>query len=256
MPEYNIPNPRNYRVDGGVQAFFEKELSANVYAPPHCLGNIIEASYTPEMETFEHKSSLFGMAQKDRVITIETSASLSMVLNELVGENVELAFQTNQRDTGITVYPPRVARPTFALGEAVLNGGAAIHDVLWVKPLQGDTVYVEGVTGDYTVNTADGKIELTMTTSIGAGDEVVVAFRTAETATRASIFSDTDISGRLHIVSYHASGGGPSTYIYYPRVDVKTEGDISVFNMSEPKQFTLNMEIVSVGDLYGYIYMW
>jgi hypothetical protein len=256
MAIYNVPNPLNYRVDGGVQAFIEKEVSPNVYEDHVCLGNIVSGTFTPEVETFKHYSSLFGQKTKDRVITIQTGGTLKLELDELVKDNMEYSFQTTDRLGSQSVYVPKVERVFFSTGTAVVNAGAAIYDVLWVKPTTGETVYSEGATGDYTVTAGTGSIVQTVGTSIGASDEVVVAYRVTKTATRYSIFSDTDIRGRLHIVSYGVDGGGPSTYMYFPMTEIKPEGDVNLFSMEEPKKFTLNMELVQVGALYGYIYTW
>ena len=256
MAEYTVPNPLNYRVDGGVQAFIEKETAPNTFDDHICLGNIISGNFTPEVETFKHYSALFGQNTKDRVITIQTGGTLKLELDELVKDNMEYSFQTTDRLASQTALVPKVERATFAAGTITVNSGTAINDVLWVKATTGETTYTEGATGDYTVSLATGVITLTATTTIGATDEVVVLYRESKTSTRYSVFSDTDIRGRLHIVSYGTDGGGPSMYMYFPMVEVKPEGDINLFSMSEPKKFSLSLELVQVGTLYGYVYTW
>jgi hypothetical protein len=57
-------------------------------------------------------------------------------------------------------------------------------------------------------------------------------------------------------VSYGTDGGGPSMYMYFPMVEIKPEGDVNLFSMSEPKKFSLSLELVQVGTLYGYVYTW
>ena len=256
MAIYNVPNPLNYRVDGGIQAFLEKETSANVFDDHVCLGNIVTGTFTPEVETFKHYSSLFGQSQKDRVITIQTGGTLKLELDELVKDGMEYAFQTDDRTTSVSVYVPKIERVSFVLGTATVNAGTAIYDVLWIKPTTGETTYTEGATGDYTVTAGTGSIVQTASTTIGASDEVVICYRVTKVTTQYDIFADTDVRGRLHIVSFGTDGGGPSSYLYFPMCEVKPEGDINLFSMSEPKKFSLSLELIQVGTVYGYCYTW
>lgn len=256
MAEYNIPNPLNYRIDGGVQAFVEKELSAGVYGSHLCLGNIVDAEFTPEVNKYQHYSPLYSLRRKDRVITIQTGGTVKLTLDELVKENLEMAFQTSSKTASQTALPPKIERVTFVAGVAQVNSGAAINDVLWIKHVTSETPYDEGATGDYTVTAGTGTITQTVGTTMSATETVIVCYRISVTANRFSLLSDTDIRGRLHIISFSTDGGGPSMYMYFPMVELKSEDAVGLIALEEPKQFSLNCELVLEGSIYGYLYTW
>jgi hypothetical protein len=56
------------------------------------LGNCPKFSFTPEIETLEHFSSREGVKTRDKKVVISQKASLSLELDEITVENLELAL--------------------------------------------------------------------------------------------------------------------------------------------------------------------
>ena len=256
MAEYNLPYAGNYRVDGGVQAFVEEEISAGVFGDYVCLGNVIESTFTPDVEQFVHYSSLYGLKNQDKVITVKSGGSIKLTIDELIKENLEFSFQTSARTTSTTVSIPQVEEVTFAAGVGAVNSGAAIAEVLWVKPLSGESDYTEGASADYTVALGTGAITQTAGTTMTATETALVCYTVSRSTSRYSILSDVAKRGRLHIVSLNSAGGGASSYIYCPLCEIKPEGDLGLLNMTEAKQATLNFNMLKSSGIFGYIYTW
>jgi hypothetical protein len=80
------PNVLNYYIGKG--SVFVK-LPADV--DYRHVGNVSEFEFTPAVEKLDHFSQMSGVRTKDRTVVLEKSATLRMVMEEWVAENLALA---------------------------------------------------------------------------------------------------------------------------------------------------------------------
>lgn len=80
------PNVLNYYIGKGIVSVkLEGELEYRD------VGNVSEFEFTPAIETLDHFSQREGVRTKDRKVVLEKSATLRMVMEEWVAENLALA---------------------------------------------------------------------------------------------------------------------------------------------------------------------
>ncbi len=56
------------------------------------VGNVSELEFTPEIEKLDHFSSMSGTKTKDRTVILQTGGTLRIVMEEITGENLQLAL--------------------------------------------------------------------------------------------------------------------------------------------------------------------
>lgn len=90
MAVYPSPDPRNYVV-GKANIYFTPEGGSYPADRVH-LGNVTVFEMEPTIETLEHFSSMAGVRTRDRVVTLERSAALSLTVEEWTAQNLAIAF--------------------------------------------------------------------------------------------------------------------------------------------------------------------
>lgn len=80
------PNVLNYYIGKGVVSF-KKEGDMDY----RDVGNVPEFEFTPAIEKLDHFSSRTGTRTKDRTVVIEKSATIRIVMEEFVAENLAMA---------------------------------------------------------------------------------------------------------------------------------------------------------------------
>lgn len=87
MPAPNATSPTtgNLRVGKGA-LWFKKEGAADFVH----LGNCTDVTLTPDMETLEHFSSLYGTRVKDLVVVLTKQATLAFTMEEFTPFNLSL----------------------------------------------------------------------------------------------------------------------------------------------------------------------
>ena len=86
------PSTGNYYIGKGVVSI---STDNGVTANAGDVGNVPEFEFTPAIENLEHFSSRAGTRTKDLTVVIEKSATLRMVMDEFVVENLALALLGN-----------------------------------------------------------------------------------------------------------------------------------------------------------------
>lgn len=105
------PNVLNYYIGKGVVSF-QKEGDVGF----RDVGNVPEFEFTPAIEKLDHFSSREGVRKKDRTVVLEKSATIRMIMEEWVAENLAM----------------------FALGEVETNtAGDPVIDIFSVSEIKG-----------------------------------------------------------------------------------------------------------------------
>lgn len=97
------PSVNNYSVLKG-KVFFTPDGGGE-----RDLGNAPEIEFTPTVDTLEHFSSREGVRTKDREVTLEKSAELRIVLDEITAENLALMLLSS------SVYTASGAQKEFTI---------------------------------------------------------------------------------------------------------------------------------------------
>ncbi len=87
------PNVNNYHIGKGVVTF--KEEGGSTFVD---LGNAPSFTYTPTVEKVEHFSSREGVKTKDFTAITQVGATISMTLDEITPENLQI-FALGEIDT-------------------------------------------------------------------------------------------------------------------------------------------------------------
>lgn len=87
------PNVLNYYIGKGVVSF--KKDGDMDYRD---LGNVPEFEFTPSIEKLDHHSSRGGVKTKDRTVALEKNATIRIVMDEMVAENLALAAMGEVED--------------------------------------------------------------------------------------------------------------------------------------------------------------
>jgi hypothetical protein len=86
MTDYVSPDPRNYAIFKG-NCYFTPEGGARRH-----LGNVAGFSLEPAAERLDHFSSMAGINKRDRSVVVQTTATITMTLEEMTLENFKLAL--------------------------------------------------------------------------------------------------------------------------------------------------------------------
>lgn len=252
--DFMIPNTDNYHVASKVSAWINRKISAGVYAGWMPVGDVQDGNLTPETERLEHMTHQFGLNKKDKEVVIGIKASVSLVLSELVRDNLRYCLGSTGRTALQSFNCQQYEVKTFAAGIITLNGGAAIQSILGVYALDG-TPYSEGATADYTATLGTGVITRQIGGGIGATEKVVVYYQKAiSTASKYLMFDDPSPSGKLAVIS---DGGhvGPKHYIYFPDVDLSLDGDIPLVVKTDWQTASLRASVnEDASEGYGFWY--
>lgn len=95
------------------------------------LGNVPEATFTPNVEFLDHFSSREGVRKKDRTVVVEQSGELSIALDERTVENVAMAVlgvvaEQEVGDPGYDSEAPTQLRKVSVLATSEIVGSIRI----------------------------------------------------------------------------------------------------------------------------------
>lgn len=206
------------------------------------LGNVPELTATVESETLDHYSSRQGLKTKDKTIILQTTSSLSFVLEDINFENLAAFFSGTTAD----YTNPAIAGVTDA--QFVEDGDLEVNRIYALRsgslPIFGITavnnISVESTNAtpvalvkdtDYTVDAVSGQIFVndTVTTQaiITAGDGLQVtltADAAATTVDQLKILASTELNVALRFILEEADSGESIIYDYH-KCTVSANGD-------------------------------
>ncbi|MFH0814308.1 MAG: hypothetical protein V2A69_15945 [Pseudomonadota bacterium] len=252
----NIPNKLNYHVPAEVNCWFSQKNADGTYLDYLPLGNVVSSALAYAINKIEHKTNLRGMDAKDRTITTERGATLTIVVDELVRHTLKYLLMSSGRVAASSFTRYAHETVTFAAGLATLTDHpvVAVDDIY---PTSGEEAYVQGATGDYEVNESTGAITLPTGSQIGDTDEVIVYYHVAVTgAVKTPIMDDVDINGKM-IVTDDSGSTGEKRQIEFYDVDLAPDGDIALNNKTEVQTGTLKASVnehptLGFGNWYSY----
>lgn len=159
------------------------------------LGDVSDISVNPETTYFDKKSMRYGIQTTVKSVVAEEGGSIDFTLDELVGKNLEMLFQSQTVTSGMTTVrqSPRVSLGTMSnpvaatvLGaEQAVDGGNAYGAVQYpdlenivVRSLDGSTTYDD--TNDYAFTQAIQGVSASVvwtiiTTTYASPDTIVIA---------------------------------------------------------------------------------
>lgn len=256
MTEYNPHDIRNYFVSTVATAWLSRKAADGSYGEWYCVGDVQEATYSPSIEKLEHESNFFGLNKRDKTIVNKVSATATIQISELVRHNLLYILNSKTRTTGETLYVIKQETKIWTGNTAQINEGEAIYQVRYVLDTDGDDAYEEGISGDYEVTEATGTLTKTVGTTIADGQEVIIVYEVARSATQYKILDATTIEGRAIIVS-EGTGIGPRRYLYFPSCLISIDGDIALLSKTEWNTASITLDInedpeSGFGNWYNY----
>ena len=256
MSEYFPHDVRNYSIANQFCAFFSEETSpgSGTFEDYKTLGNIVDSSFTPQLEELEHFTNYSGINRKDTEVITSAGGQFNLTLDEIVCDNMRWIFGSSARTTGATVIIPKDDVVAFSGTApstiAIVNSGAAIHSSISLYD-RDCTRYVEGV--DFSVVLGTGTY-----TRIGAGaipvsGTVHALYNVSQSASSYPIMDRLNIEGKLKVINL-APEVGPAFVIELNRCRVRLDGDIS-FAKDDWRTAVLQAEMLedANGD-FGTIY--
>lgn len=255
-------NPENYIIPSQISVWFASLQDDGTLGTRIDLGNVMNITLSLADEYLDHESARNGLMAPDKSVIAKLNGELKFVLDELVGNNLVLAFRPKDLvDLGAvyTVYEQKRIRLNGV--EAKTIDSLAVEtdeedylelDNVVVRSADGVTTYVD-VT-DYTftqaAGTGTGKTPATIARSgtgsvIPDGSEVVVTYTYSREARLVKIQQGAILEGELRIQVL--SRIGPMCAYVFPFVSIRIDGDI-VVNPSEWMKQGFSCKVLTAGD--------
>lgn len=208
-------------------------------------------SVSAETQELDHFSSEEGLQVKDESVTLRVDYSGALTVEDMSGANTALFFFGDAETT--TISSATAEQDTFTalpglfyqLGtsDAKPEGVEQVSNVT-VTGAAGTPVYV--VDTDYTVDLAEGFIEIVTGGGIASGTPIEVNYDVAAQTQDRVISGSTLIQGAMRFRS--RNGVGNQRNFYMPKVTLRPNGEFALKG-EEWQNISFNVEILKAGNL-------
>ena len=250
MANVKLPNhPDNYIVPSAISIWFAPLRDDGSLCDWFDLGCARDIALTFNDEFLTHQCARNGLLSEDKHVVTTVTADIKFTLDEMVGQNLLLAFRPNVAPDGGAIYEVNDQKRLRLVGvmaqdidllavEAATNDylelywiDDAVDDVL-VRSADGITTYVAGV--DYTFTQAAGtgsgrtpaSIARTPSSTIVDGAEIWITYQYKRETTSYAIQTGAVLEGALKIQAL--SRIGPAFAYYFPFVSFGIDGDQTI----------------------------
>lgn len=263
MPRVQLPNnPDNYMIPSGISIWFAPQQEDGSLCTPFDLGCVSEIALTLADEYLEHECARNGLRSEDQSVITKVMGDVKFTIEEMVGDNLILAFRPNVVPDAGAVYEVLERKRIRLIGEVarVIDAFATelsatdyldLTDVV-VRSSDGLVTYTAG--DDYVFTqasgTGTGRVPATIARSgsgsaIVDGTEVVVDYRYSREATKYSIQTGAILEGAMWVQALNRIG--PLFAYFFPRVSIRVEGDTTI-NPAEYFKQAFSCKILTAGD--------
>jgi hypothetical protein len=218
------------------------------------LGNTPEFNLTINEEKLDHYSSDRGIREKDRSISLQVDRTGTLITDNISVENVAMFFfgeTSTVTATSATVSNEVVKAAQkglyYQLGVSTANPAGVraldVHTVPTTKIVLTDVAglitYTEGT--DYIIDMDLAMLYITPNSTIVAGADLHVDYKTKASTRSRVISGSTAIKGALKFVATNPEG--EKIDYYFPYVSLSPNGDYALKG-DEWQQIPLNVEII------------
>ena len=212
MPKV-LPSTQHYSILKG-RLFWRGENDTHYRA----LGNAPSLEYEPSVETRDHYSDMTPVRTKDRSTLVETSATLSIELDEITASNLALALLGEAADFTQSQLTSQTQQIDLAPGAVIDTGHTNISNV--------DVVgYTENV--DFVVYPEPGVVVFTEAASSGTGVDLTFdAGAVDASANRSLVRILQDAEKRGGIMYFGTNSTGTRLKATFPRVLLRPSGGV------------------------------
>ncbi len=217
------------------------------------LGNVPEAGFTREVETYEHYSSEDSVRRKDLTVQIETRFSGSFTADEVKPSNLayfiggSASLVTNSSGTGVVTNIPEAHQGRmYQLGATPSNplGLRNISSVV-VTDTATPTPAIFTLNTDYTLDLASGLLLIVEGGGIANGTQLSVTFSNAAYTSHVVSSGTNQIEGAMRFISKNPVGRRDDWYI--PWCILTPNGDFSLIS-EEAQTIPFTVEIQRKGN--------
>lgn len=252
-------DPRNMALAAGLRCMYRKKGSTD-HADWIDFGDIEDGTLSPTIDRFEHSGVRRGQRAKDREIISNRELMLNVNLHELNPRNVLAVFGADEGDVTdevtfimddfIATNPGdpgtiEIGQEDIIPSSVILRTTAEefVDEKTWVNPT--DYTFDEN-TGIITITPAGG---LAVVDEAQDNEEVHIFWRKDVEAQKFEAFSGKEILGEVRFMMINADG--PSWIWYFPNVQLKINGDVSLGDGTE--LISLPLTIQALADRKGAI---
>lgn len=268
MARVCLPNhPDNYIVPSAISIWFAPLRDDGTLCDWFDLGCARDIALTFNDTFLTHSCARNGLMSEDKHVVTTVAADIKFTLDEMVGQNLLLAFRPNVVPQDDAVYEvldqkrfrligtdAQIIDPLAVEVDAtdyldLYWSDAGIDDVL-VRSCDGVTTYVEGVDYVFTqaAGTGSGRTPATIARdpsgSIPEGAEIWVSYKYVRETTSYAIQTGAVLEGALKIQAL--SRIGPAFAYYFPFVSFGIEGDMTI-NPAEWFSQSFNVKLLTDG---------
>lgn len=269
MASVKLPNhPDNYMLPSAISVHFAPFQDDGSLCDWFDLGNVTNISLTLGDEFLTHESARNGLMGEDKHVVSKVTADLKFTLDEMVGNNLILAFRPNVAADTTAVFTVNDAKRIILSGVLAYDIDtlaietdatdylelfwldSAVDDVL-VRSTDGATTYVNGTDYVFTqaAGSGSGRTPATITRvpsgQIADGAEVRVDYQYVRETTEYKLQTGAVLEGALKLQCLNRIG--PMFAYYFPFVSISVEGDITIDPSTWFSQ-AFNAKILTAGD--------
>ncbi|MGV1943507.1 hypothetical protein ACQZ5D_23770 [Agrobacterium sp. 22-211-1] len=247
---------RNLTLPRGSLLFAKYKPGTQTPGPFRELGNCPEFTLTRESETLPHYSSRQGLRLMDEEITIESTLTGAVTIDDMKAENVAYFFMGDVANVTVTAGTNQVelfadvkAGDLYQLGFSDANPSGA-RKVTTVVATDGaaTTPVTFDVDDDYILDAELGTVYIPVG-SAAIGGDLEVSYGVAASTREQIAAGETQVEGALKFISNNPVG--PNADMIFPRVRLSPNGDLNLIldpESNEWQQLPLSISVMKKGN--------